>query len=162
MLIPNILISALEFLQKKYLESLEAYRVHYDEKTMTITILPWAKPAALTLTFFIPISVMMSLSGGLTVFFLLLFFAGIPIAFLLWLWLTNLALLFGAELDSELERGRELQSGIAAEETLQLPPRDTRKIEKAEKKEAEDVRLGRSIRLGHSADRGTDDDHDKD
>ena len=53
------------------------------------------------------------------------------IVFLLWLWLTNLALLFGAELDSELERGRELQSGLDAEETLQLPPRDTRNIEKA-------------------------------
>ena len=52
------------------------------------------------------------------------------IVFLLWLWLTNLALLFGAELDAELERGRELQSGLAAEETLQLPPRDTRNIEK--------------------------------
>ena len=48
------------------------------------------------------------------------------IVFLLWLWLTNLALLFGAELDSELERGRELQSGLPAEEELQLPPRDTR------------------------------------
>ncbi|MER7560916.1 YihY/virulence factor BrkB family protein [Streptomyces sp. NPDC050698] len=31
------------------------------------------------------------------------------IVFLLWLWITNLALLFGAELDSELERGRELR-----------------------------------------------------
>lgn len=40
------------------------------------------------------------------------------IVFLLWLWITNLALLFGAELDSELERGRELQAGIAAEEHL--------------------------------------------
>jgi uncharacterized BrkB/YihY/UPF0761 family membrane protein len=29
--------------------------------------------------------------------------------FLLWLWITNLALLFGAELDAELERTRELQ-----------------------------------------------------
>ena len=28
------------------------------------------------------------------------------IVFLLWLWITNLALLFGAELDAELERGR--------------------------------------------------------
>ncbi len=37
------------------------------------------------------------------------------IVFLLWLWLTNVALLFGAELDAELERGRELQAGIAAE-----------------------------------------------
>jgi len=70
------------------------------------------------------------------------------IAFLLWLWLTNLALLFGAELDSELERGRELQSGMAAEEVLQLPPRDTRNIDKALRKEAEDVRRGRALRRG--------------
>ena len=68
------------------------------------------------------------------------------VVFLLWLWLTNLALLFGAELDAELERGRELQSGIAAEEDIQLPPRDTRNIEKAEQKEAEDVRRGRALR----------------
>lgn len=71
------------------------------------------------------------------------------IAFLLWLWLTNLALLFGAELDAELERGRELQSGIAAEESIQLPPRDTRKIDKARAKEADDVRRGRAIRRRH-------------
>ena len=68
------------------------------------------------------------------------------IVFLLWLWLTNLALLFGAELDSELERGRELQSGLEAEETLKLPPRDTRKIKKNRAKEAEDVERGRALR----------------
>ncbi|MCD4527175.1 YihY/virulence factor BrkB family protein [Nocardioides sp. cx-173] len=71
------------------------------------------------------------------------------IAFLLWLWLTNLALLFGAELDAELERGRELQSGIAAEEEIQLPPRDTRNIEKSRKKELEDIRRGRALRVRH-------------
>ncbi len=70
------------------------------------------------------------------------------IAFLLWLWITNLALLFGGELDAELERGRELQSGVAAEETVQLPPRDTRNIEKAREKEEEDVRRGRELRVG--------------
>jgi membrane protein len=68
------------------------------------------------------------------------------IVFRLWLWLTNIALLFGAELDAELERGRELQSGIAAEETIQLPPRDARNIEKAEEKEREDVARGRDLR----------------
>jgi membrane protein len=68
------------------------------------------------------------------------------VVFLLWLWITNLALLFGAELDSELERGRELQAGVAAERTIQLPPRDTRNIEKAEAKEAEDLRRGRRLR----------------
>jgi membrane protein len=68
------------------------------------------------------------------------------VVFLLWLWITNLALLFGAELDAELERGRELQAGVAAEETVQLPPRDTRNIDKAEEKQAEDVRRGRELR----------------
>ncbi len=73
------------------------------------------------------------------------------IVFLLWLWLTNLALLFGAELDAELERGRELQSGIAAEETIQLPPRDARNIRKAEKKRRKDIEKGRQIRLQNGA-----------
>jgi membrane protein len=71
------------------------------------------------------------------------------IVFLLWLWLTNIALLFGAELDAEIERGRELQSGIAAEESIQLPPRDSRNIRKAEKKREKDVARGRAIRLHH-------------
>jgi membrane protein len=71
--------------------------------------------------------------------------AGVVVS-LLFLWITNLALLFGAELDAELERGRELQAGIPAEEELQLPPRDTRNIEKADKKQAKDVALGRRIR----------------
>lgn len=72
------------------------------------------------------------------------------IVFLLWLWLANIALLFGAEFDAELERGRQLQAGIEAEENIQLPPRDTRKSEKAAKQEQEDVELGRRIRLEHS------------
>jgi membrane protein len=69
------------------------------------------------------------------------------IVFLLWLWITNLALLFGAELDAELERGRQLQAGQPAEETLQLPPRDTRNIEKAEAKQEKDVERGRRLRM---------------
>ncbi len=46
------------------------------------------------------------------------------IVFLLWLWLTNLALLFGVEFDAELQRERELKSGQPAEKEIQLPPRD--------------------------------------
>ncbi|MDU0328547.1 YihY/virulence factor BrkB family protein [Microbacterium sp. KSW2-21] len=72
------------------------------------------------------------------------------IIFLLWLWIANLALLFGAEFDAELERGRQLQAGIAAEEDIQLPARDTRKSDKAEEKEREDVREGRRIRRSES------------
>ena len=71
--------------------------------------------------------------------------AGAVVA-LLFLWIINLALLFGAELDSELERGRQLQAGMKAEEELQLPARDTRNIDKAAKKEAKDIALGRRIR----------------
>jgi membrane protein len=66
---------------------------------------------------------------------------------LLWLWITNLALLLGAEIDSEMERGRQLQAGMPAERDLQLPARDTRNIEKAEKKEAVDVARGGVLRL---------------
>jgi membrane protein len=72
--------------------------------------------------------------------------AGVVVA-LLWLWLTNLALLFGAELDAELERGRQLQLGLAAEEGLQLPVRDTRGIQKAARRQAEDAAKMREIRL---------------
>ncbi len=56
------------------------------------------------------------------------------------------ALLFGAEFDSEMERGRELQAVLPAEEQLQLPARDTRKIEKSEAKEAEELAEGRRLR----------------
>ncbi|MFL6157275.1 MAG: YihY/virulence factor BrkB family protein [Marmoricola sp.] len=68
------------------------------------------------------------------------------IVFLLWLWLTNVALLLGAEVDVELERARELQAGIAAEETVQLPPRDSRGIDKAEAKREADVAEARELR----------------
>ncbi|MDQ3937028.1 MAG: YihY/virulence factor BrkB family protein [Actinomycetota bacterium] len=46
------------------------------------------------------------------------------ISFLVWLWITNIALLLGAELDAELERQRELEAGLPAEERIQLPPRE--------------------------------------
>ncbi len=68
------------------------------------------------------------------------------IVFLLWLWIANLALLFGAEFDAELERGRQLQAGIAAEEDIQLPPRDTRQSDKRAEKEEKDIAEGRRIR----------------
>jgi membrane protein len=69
------------------------------------------------------------------------------IVFLLWIWITNVALLFGAELDAELERGRELAIGVAAEEALQLPVRDTRGIQKASSRRAEDIAVQRDIRM---------------
>jgi membrane protein len=45
--------------------------------------------------------------------------------FLVWAWLTNQAVLLGAELNAELERARQMVAGTpGAEEELQLPPRD--------------------------------------
>jgi membrane protein len=52
--------------------------------------------------------------------------AGVVI-FLLWLWLSNVAVLLGAEFNSELERERELAEGEPAERRLQLPPREAPK-----------------------------------
>ena len=50
------------------------------------------------------------------------------IIFLVWLWLSNLSILVGAEFNAELERGRELAAGdLKAEDAIQLPPRDVRK-----------------------------------
>ncbi len=72
--------------------------------------------------------------------------AGVVVA-LLWLWITNVALLFGAQLDAELERGRQLQLGVAAEESLQLPVRDTRGVQKDTSRRAADVERMREIRL---------------
>src|SRR6187402_1492692 len=68
------------------------------------------------------------------------------IILLLWLWLTNIALLLGAEVDAELERSRQLQAGIEAEEVLQLPPRDTRRSESEAAKLDEQVAQGRALR----------------
>ena len=68
------------------------------------------------------------------------------IILLLWLWLTNLALLFGAEVDAEIERSRQLQAGIEAEESLQLPPRDTRRSEKEASKLEAQIEQGRELR----------------
>jgi membrane protein len=49
------------------------------------------------------------------------------VSFLVWMWITNLAVLFGAELNAELERSRELEAGEPAEEEIQLPPRSAPK-----------------------------------
>ena len=41
---------------------------------------------------------------------------------LLSIWLANMALLIGAEVDAELTRARQLQAGLPAEAGVQLPP----------------------------------------
>jgi len=84
------------------------------------------------------------------------------IIFLLWLWITNLALLLGAEVDAEVERSRELQGGIAAEERLQLPPRDTSASDKKAAKREKAVAQARTLRQSggrHTQEPDGDRDH---
>lgn len=49
-------------------------------------------------------------------------FAG-AIVLVFWMWLTNVALLFGAELNAEIERQKELGEGVAEHDTLNRPAR---------------------------------------
>ncbi len=50
------------------------------------------------------------------------------VLFLVWLWITNVAVLLGAELNAERERSREIEAGEpGAERELQLPERDVAK-----------------------------------
>ncbi|MFB4319567.1 YihY/virulence factor BrkB family protein [Actinomadura sp. 21ATH] len=48
------------------------------------------------------------------------------IIFLVWLWITNIAILLGAELNAELERGRAIAAGIPEKREPYVEPRDTR------------------------------------
>lgn len=43
------------------------------------------------------------------------------IILLVWLWLTNLALLLGAEINAQIERANEIAEGTRERETLNLP-----------------------------------------
>lgn len=56
------------------------------------------------------------------------------IAFLVWLWISNIAILLGAELDAELERGRAIAAGHPADDEPFLQLRDDRKLKKGSEK----------------------------
>ena len=50
------------------------------------------------------------------------------IVFLIWLWISNIALLLGAELNAETERGRQIEAGHPEDREPFLEPRDTKKL----------------------------------
>jgi membrane protein len=56
------------------------------------------------------------------------------IAFLVWLWISNIAILLGAEMDAELERGRAIAAGHPPDDEPFLQLRDDRKIKKGSAK----------------------------
>jgi membrane protein len=73
------------------------------------------------------------------------------VVLLLWIYLSNLVLVLGAEVDAEIVRLRQLTAGIAAEITVQLPLRDTTRNLLLARQRADDERRGRDIRLAATA-----------
>lgn len=72
------------------------------------------------------------------------------IVMLLFIWIMNNVLLLGAQIDAEIQRTRELQAGIRAEEKIQLPPRDETQALKLQEKKENLMDEGRQIRLAHN------------
>ncbi|WP_405579602.1 YihY/virulence factor BrkB family protein [Streptomyces sp. NBC_01190] len=60
------------------------------------------------------------------------------IVFLVWLWLTNLAILFGLEFDAELARQRAIAGGLPADAEPYVRPRDTRSWSDKEREQLEE------------------------
>jgi membrane protein len=54
------------------------------------------------------------------------------IVFLVWLWISNIAILLGAEVNAEVERGRQIEAGVPEDREPFLEPRHTRKLKDTE------------------------------
>ncbi|MGW6841237.1 YihY/virulence factor BrkB family protein [Streptomyces sp. NPDC054958] len=109
--------------------------------TIMIAILYWAAPNAkgrgfkwVTPGSFLALVIWMIASAGFA-FYVANFasynktygtLAGV-IIFLVWLWITNLAILLGLEFDAEMVRQRAIASGMPEAEEPYVEPRDTRK-----------------------------------
>ncbi|SDD09791.1 YihY/virulence factor BrkB family protein [Actinokineospora iranica] len=61
------------------------------------------------------------------------------IGFLVWLWISNLAVLLGAELDAEIARAKAISEGGPTDREPFLPPRDTRSLDDEEEREIKPV-----------------------
>ena len=109
--------------------------------TVMIAILYWATPNARVRGFrwitpgsFLALVIWMIASAGFALYVASFAsynktygtFAGV-IIFLVWLWITNLAILLGLELDAEMHRQRAVAGGHPAGQEPYVQPRDTRK-----------------------------------
>ena len=68
------------------------------------------------------------------------------IVLLVWFYLTNIVLIFGAEVDAELVRARQLAAGIEAEVRVQLPERSTVRTDRLAVIRERDEQRGKDIR----------------
>lgn len=119
--------------------------------TVMIAILYWATPNARVRGFrwitpgsFLALVIWMIASAGFALYVANFAsynttygtFAGV-IIFLVWLWITNLAILLGLEFDAELARQRAVAGGHPAEEEPYVQPRDTRKWDEEDRRRLE-------------------------
>ncbi|WP_328405011.1 YihY family inner membrane protein [Streptomyces sp. NBC_00390] len=120
--------------------------------TIMIAILYWASPNARVRGFrwitpgsFLALVIWMIASAGFALYVANFAsynktygtLAGV-IIFLVWLWITNLAILLGLEFDAELARERAIVGGHPAEEEPYVEPRDTRTWSDANRSETGD------------------------
>ncbi|MEV2256570.1 YihY/virulence factor BrkB family protein [Streptomyces sp. NPDC050147] len=120
--------------------------------TIMISILYWATPNARVKGFrwvtpgsFLALLIWMIASAGFALYVANFAsynktygtFAGV-IVFLVWLWITNLAILLGLELDAETSRQRAITGGHPEQEEPYVEPRDTRKWDEQDKRRLED------------------------
>ncbi|MGR6974216.1 YihY/virulence factor BrkB family protein [Streptomyces cynarae] len=119
--------------------------------TLMIAILYWASPNArvtgwrwLTPGSFLALVIWMIASAGFA-FYVANFasynktygtMAGV-IVFLVWLWITNLAILLGLEFDAEVARQRAVAGGYPPEAEPYARPRDTRKWDEEDRRRLE-------------------------
>ena len=71
---------------------------------------------------------------------------GGAVILLLWLYLSNAVVVFGAEVDAEIVRVRQLEAGIVADEVVQLPLRSTHRNLVLARQLADDIRRGTTLR----------------
>ncbi|MBC9730745.1 YihY/virulence factor BrkB family protein [Streptomyces sp. TRM68367] len=120
--------------------------------TIMIAILYWATPNARVRGFrwvtpgsFLALVIWMIASAGFALYVANFAsynktygtFAGI-IVFLVWLWITNLAILLGLEFDAETSRQRAVAGGHPVEEEPYVEPRDTRKWDERDRQRLKD------------------------
>jgi membrane protein len=68
--------------------------------------------------------------------------AGVVI-FLVWLWLTNIALLMGAQVNAEFDHGRAIAGGLPDDVRPFAEPRDTRKLDESDRHAVEEAQAAR-------------------
>ncbi|MFE9928617.1 YihY/virulence factor BrkB family protein [Streptomyces sp. NPDC005533] len=119
--------------------------------TIMIAILYWAAPNAkgrgfkwVTPGSFLALAIWMAASAAFA-FYVANFasynktygtLAGV-IVFLVWLWITNLAILLGLEFDAEMARQRAIAGGLPEDEEPYVEPRDTRAWSEGDRRRTE-------------------------